>query len=934
MRVVPSMLQSRLSRYAVAAAAAGIAAALQWLIQPWVGSHVPFLFFLVALVFAMISLGRGPALLVLMAGLVNGALLSPPVGNLAIQFPQDLAAVVAFAMFGGLLVLFGNRLQLTSARAALAEKRLALAQTNTGVGIFELNFEAGTAFVSPSLCRILGRPVVHGEISLDRWFAGLRPDHIEESRRHMQQQITQGEFLYEREQRVELPNGEIRWLLNRVQLEATAAGVLTHARGAAVDITARKQVDEMLQRAQASLQLQLEDHRRLHAFSQKLVAAGDDLAAALRGLLDIMVDLYGTPHGVVSLCHEENKSLSVVAQVGFSEQVFEEVTLRMSTATGHGASISHCHPMVQDGDYESILLSHRALAAQQGLRGVQSMPLLGAEGEVMGAISVMFTEAHQQSVRELHLGEVCATIAAAVVARERARAAAAKNERRFSVALKSSFVPFCILTPMRDDHGRITDFQWTYLNPAAARALGQDNMELTGSRIGAVLPHAWDAPGLFDHYVGVIETGEQAEFEITTQATNQGVRWYAVVASPMQGSIAVWFTNITDRKLREQALEDIDRRKDEFLATLAHELRNPLAPIRQAVRVAGKHGSTDAQKRWSYAIIERQVQHMSLVLEDLLDVSRIGRGSLLLRKSREPLSVILDTAIETARPHLDAKRHQLVATLPPTPVLLEIDPVRMTQVVGNLLTNAAKYTEPDGRIQISAVLEANELLIRVRDNGIGLTREQQTQVFEMFCQVPAAVEGSHGGLGIGLALARGLVDLHGGTIEASSAGLGYGAEFSIRLPRSCVVGSDTSGRIQASPSSAVAGGVTLNHRILVADDNVDAADSLAELLRLEGYEVHVAYDGVEALETFARVEPDTALLDVGMPRVSGLEVVRAIRKRPSGQRATLIAVTGWGQERDRQVALDAGFDHHMTKPMRPEDIQHLIVLGRRQIAGR
>ena len=218
-------------------------------------------------------------------------------------------------------------------------------------------------------------------------------------------------------------------------------------------------------------------------------------------------------------------------------------------------------------------------------------------------------------------------------------------------------------------------------------------------------------------------------------------------------------------------------------------------------------------------------------------------------------------------------------------------------------------------------------MIRVEDNGIGLTQEQQGQVFEMFSQVPAALDQSQGGLGIGLALARGLVELHGGTIRASSAGLGQGTEVIVRLPGSCIV-SEGGGGPELPATSAVTARTDLKRCILVADDNVDAADSLAELLRLEGYDVHVAYDGAEALATFTRVNPDAALLDVGMPHVSGLEVARAIRRQPAGQRATLIAVTGWGQERDRRLALEAGFDHHLTKPMQPEVICDLIQRGR------
>ncbi len=883
---------------------AAIVALLQSLLVPLLGGQSAFGFFLLPLIFTVIFLGRGPALLVLIAGVLDGLWWAFSPGTAAIRSSQDLTALSIFAASGLLIVGFANRLRFNPARAALAEQRLALAQRNTGVGIFELDFDAGTAFVSPSLCQMLGRDFTPGKIDLARWLGGLRADHVEESQRVMQEHIARGVFRYEREQKIVLPDGDIRWVLNRVELESTPAGKLRLARGVAVDITERKRMDELLQRAQEDLKQQLQDVGRLHTFSQNLVATGDDLAAALQALLNVTLEIYGAHHGIVSLSSADSGSCFSVAQSGFTDAAI-------------------------DGQMEeSIFLRHRALAAAENLLGLQSMPLLSAQGDLMGVLSVMRAESLEGCEREKRLAEVCAASAAAIVERERAQAAAIKNERRFSVALESSVVPFTILTPVRrDNHGPIVDFVWTYLNPAAALALGREVADLIGRRIGTVLPRAWDAPGLFARYVEVLEGNEQCEFETQTNATNQGVRWYNVLVAPLEGSVAVWFTNITARKKQEEMLREADRRKDEFLATLAHELRNPLAPIRQGTRIAAAANATEAQRRWSHAIIERQVQHMSLLLDDLLDVSRIGRGTLLLRKSHEPLSTVMDTALEAARPHLEAKRHRLEKSLPHEPVVLEIDPVRIAQVLGNLITNAAKYTEPGGQIVVNAQREDADFVIRVKDNGIGLTQEQQAQVFEMFSQVPAAIEQSQGGLGIGLALARGLVELHGGTIRASSAGLGLGTEFIIRLPGSCIV-SDQAGHPKLLDAPRAAAQPDLKRRILIADDNVDAADSLAELLRLEGYEVHVAYDGAEALAIFAQVDPDAALLDVGMPNGSGLEVVRAIRQSAAGQRATLIAVTGWGQDRDRRLALEAGFDHHLTKPMMPEVICDLIRRGR------
>jgi signal transduction histidine kinase len=769
--------------YLVALGVAVAAALLQWALQPWVGSRVPFLFFLPALVFATTRLGRGPALPVLLAGAVNAVLLAPPVGRFRIDTPGDVVATVAYVLVGLIVVHYGGRQRLTTARAALAEERLALAQTDTGVGVFELDFSRGTAFLSSSLCRILGQPVSSGPVSLERWFGSLHPEHVESSKRSMQEHLAQGVTEYEREQFVELPCGSKKWLLHRVRLETDAAGVLTRARGATVDITARKETDELLQRTRAELQQQVRDLERLHAFSQQIVAAGEDLGAALRGLLSLLIELHGAEHGVVSLCATRESSGMSIAAEG-----------RMNGAP----------PVDAGDDYEVIVAKHREWAQGQGLCWSHSIALTSAESAVMGAITIVFRAPHVQTKREIRLCEVCATTAAAVVERERARVSAADNERRFSVALEASAVPFTILLPVRDSSGAIVDFHWSYLNAAAARALGRDAADLVDRRIGVQFPRAWDPPKLFEHYVSVVERREQCEFEVRSTATGNG-GWFQVIAAPLGGSVAVWFMNITDRKRHEQAMHEADRRKDEFLAMIAHELRNPLAPIRQGVSIAGMPASSESQRRWAHGIIERQVKNMALLLDELLDVSRIGRGTLTLNKSIEPLAGLVEAAIEIARPQIDSRRHQLSVSLPAAPVSLEVDRLRMTQVLSNLLTNAAKYTDPGGRIQLVATVGAGGVRVQVLDDGIGLDADQLEQIFEMFAQIPTAIDKSQGGLGVGLALARSLVQLHGGSIRAASEGPRKGAEFTIELPPTCVV-ADTGADYEAEAAHAIKAG--------------------------------------------------------------------------------------------------------------------------------
>jgi PAS domain S-box-containing protein len=388
--------------------------------------------------------------------------------------------------------------------------------------------------------------------------------------------------------------------------------------------------------------------------------------------------------------------------------------------------------------------------------------------------------------------------------------------------------------------------------------------------------------------------------------------------------------DIARLKQTEAALLEADRRKDEFLATLAHELRNPLAPIRHAAKVLESAHLEESQRQWGRQVIARQVQRMALLLDDLLDVSRITRGRLELRKDHVDLAVVVGSAVETARPLIEARRHRLEIALPPHPIELEADPLRLSQALSNLLTNAAKYTDPGGRIALRVELAPHGLLIAVRDDGIGLAPGVIPQLFEMFSQVDSALDRAEGGLGIGLALVKGLVALHGGTVEAESAGPGRGSEFRIRLPGSLLL---VQKPIPVTPAAGPDRRATARHRVLVADDNRDAAEALATLLELDGHEVHVAANGAQALEVGARVLPEVVLLDIGMPGMTGYEAARRIRDEPWGAAVLLIAITGWGQEEDKARARAAGFDHHLTKPVDPEEVTRLLGALRATISG-
>jgi PAS domain S-box-containing protein len=374
------------------------------------------------------------------------------------------------------------------------------------------------------------------------------------------------------------------------------------------------------------------------------------------------------------------------------------------------------------------------------------------------------------------------------------------------------------------------------------------------------------------------------------------------------------------RKLREseEALREADRRKDEFLALLAHELRNPLAPIRYALAANRKGDRTPEQRKRADEIMERQVAHMSRLLEDLLDVSRITRGTLELKKSPTELTSVLAAAIETARPLLDSKHHTLSLDFPKHAVRLEADTVRLAQVFSNLLINAAKYTDPHGQIRLSAMLQDGQVVVSVRDNGIGISAELMPRLFTMFAQADGVQERTEGGLGVGLALVRGLVTLHGGTVEVHSGGPRLGSVFTVKLP----VGEPVSQVPHLDGVDETDPGVGL--RILVADDNRDAADTCAALLELSGHHVQTAYTGRHALELAETFRPHAMLLDIGLPDYSGYELAQQIRAKAWGRRTLLIAITGWGQAEDRRRAHEAGFDQHLAKPVAAEAIEAVL----------
>ena len=388
-------------------------------------------------------------------------------------------------------------------------------------------------------------------------------------------------------------------------------------------------------------------------------------------------------------------------------------------------------------------------------------------------------------------------------------------------------------------------------------------------------------------------------------------------------------TEIAERARVELALKEADRHKDEFLAMLAHELRNPLAPIHNAVQLMHRRSFTDPQLAWSRDVIGRQLAHLTRLVDDLLDVSRITRGKINLNKEVIELETLMTRTVETVQPLIDERGHTLTVDVPKGMLAVLGDPTRLVQAIGNVLSNAAKYTERGGRITLAAAESDTELVIRVRDNGIGIPADLMPMIFKLFTQLDHTSGAAQSGLGIGLALVQRLVEMHGGSVTARSDGLGHGSEFVIRLPLFIRERIEAGQPIQQL--SALEQSMTNAHlatrtqrRILVADDNNDALESLATLLQLSGHEVYTAANGAVALESAEQHRPEVALLDIGMPKLDGYEVARRIRAQPWGQRITLVALTGWGQDSDRKRSQEAGFDSHLVKPLDLDKLTELL----------
>lgn len=497
------------------------------------------------------------------------------------------------------------------------------------------------------------------------------------------------------------------------------------------------------------------------------------------------------------------------------------------------------------------------------------------------------------------------------------------KEERYRALFESIDEGFCVLKLLRGPDGQVRDFRYEEANEAFTMHTGvRDPVGKTARELSPAFQNEGFA--VFDR---VVRTGEPTRFVQEQKAIN---RWFDIYASRLGGPgsdlVAVLFADITQRLLAEQdmrrlneELAQANRRKTEFLATLAHELRNPLAPLSNGLHLMRMASTKPELLEKTRQMMERQIQHMVHLVDDLLDVARISTGKVELRRRHVDLREVIATAVETSASLIDAAGHKLDVDVPQQPLPIDADPTRIAQVISNLLNNAAKYTPEGGRIGLKVRVEDRQAVLSVSDSGIGIAPDAIDKVFEMFAQVPSSAGKPQGGLGIGLSLVQSLVALHGGSVSAASPGTGQGSTFTVRLPLLPST-SEASSRMDTSPGSSPSGQL----QVLVVDDNTDAAESLGVLLDIEGHAAHIAHTGAEALQLAQSQPLDVVFLDIGLPDMTGYDVARRMRLLPNMQKTLLVALTGWGTQDDRERTREAGFDRHLTKPAELPAVEELL----------
>jgi PAS domain S-box-containing protein len=731
----------------------------------------------------------------------------------------------------------------------------------------------------------------------------------------MARTVLEGQAILGEEIVIERPDGTRRHVMPHPEILRDDQGRLAGAVNMLVDLTEQRRNEAELAAVRDDLKHRVAGMDAMHDLSMYL-AHPLELSTSLEAVLRTLTRIHGADHGLLLVHNPATDRLEVGAAVGLDVTITSQLASLASQPHGGPEAIAFAartRAIVEDLDRDERFERFVRVARAAGFRSVHTTPILTREGDILGVLSVHFNRPRRPSDAEEQFADMCARFAAGAVETARTQQDLRESEARFGQM--ADHAPVLIWVHGLD--GR------EFVNREYLRFIGGTFEDVRGDKwLDAVHPE--DRERYLEAYLTAFERQESFEAQMRLRRADGVYRWLRSTGTPRftSGGRFIGYigcsVDITEIKESEETLRIADRRKDEFLATLAHELRNPLAPLRNALQILRLSDRDDHAE--IHAMMDRQLDHLVRLVDDLMEVSRITRGRIDLRRERVLLATILRGAIETTQPLIEAASHRLHLEMPEEPVVLEADGVRLVQVFANLLSNAAKYTDPGGEIWVSARGERERVRISVRDTGVGISSEVLPRIFDLFIQGEHAPRQPRASLGIGLTIVRHLVEMHGGTVVARSAGLRRGSEFIVTLP----ILPNQPGNLDYAETMTTRRGQLEGQQMLVVDDSQDGADSLVLILEMLGAEVRVAYDGPSALDVLNNFRPSIMLLDIGLPGMDGYELARRIRQRPGGADATLIALTGWGQVEDRERSAKAGFDRHLVKPLEIEDLLRVL----------
>jgi PAS domain S-box-containing protein len=871
---MPIRISDVLRGYGIAMASLAAALVLRLLAEPWLGPSLPYATMFGAVAAAVWFGGVGPALFVTVVGYyASTSMFLHEAGILLLLEPGHLIGLSLYLMSCLIIVGFGTAVRRARLRAVTNAARLRAILESAPLCIWVADDAACTrvwgnrttdAVLGPGWGRLLSPDISPDDPLPFR----VKRNGRDVSRDDMPLVIAgaTGRTVSETEYDFEFPGGRALTLALTAVPVLDGAGRVQGAVASGVDVTGRRLLERSLRESEERLRM-AQRAARIGAFEWRITDNVNVMSPDLLALYGLSPDQsIGTYDTWLNCVHPEDRAAA-------------DAAVRKSLDTD-----------VFDHDFRVIWpdgsvrwLSARARVSRDGS---------GRPARMVG-VNVDITD------------------------RKNAEESLRRSEHLYRAIGESINYGIWVCDPQGNN---------IYASDSFLRLVGLTQEECSSFGWIRVL-HPDDAQATSAAWAECVRAGGPWEREHRVKGVDG--QWHHVLARGVpirdeHGSITHWAginLDISDLKSAQEALQEADQRKNEFMATLAHELRNPLAAIRNVTRLMQGRGEDSTEARWSSGVVERQVEHLARLVEDLLDVSRITQGKVTLRRERLLLSAVVHNAVETSRHAIEAGRHHLEVSLPEEPIFLQGDLTRLAQVLENLLSNAARYTPPGGRIRLEARRDGEQAVLSIIDDGVGIPQPMLARVFEMFTQVEGAIDRATGGLGIGLTLVKRLVEMHGGTVRAQSEGPGRGSRFDVRLPLA-------PSRLESPPAEARRGagtGPPPSRRILVVDDNRDAADSLAMLLQGAGHDVQVAYDGEQALQAAASMRPDLVLMDIGLPRLNGYDVARRLREQPWGSGIVLVALTGWGQEEDRRRSREAGFSLHLVKPLDPEALNDVLV---------